>query len=172
MWTWRGLVTYYTLFVIEWLHAACNPRQYAVPRRSIHDPGRPHGHSDRRRSAGPLPRPDLRPGSEVERSCTRLAGGIRRTRGADALPSAELQRIRGAVRAIYDGGVPESGEFRWENGIFGRRCTSSSSMTFRERNHQGLNNELIEGQPSAVDAGRIRRRQRLGGFLNYYYRAA
>jgi hypothetical protein len=33
----------------------------------------------------------------------------------------------------------------------------------RERNHQGLDNELIDGQPSAVDAGRIRRRQRLGG---------
>ena len=42
----------------------------------------------------------------------------------------------------------------------------------RERNHQGLDNELIDGQPSAVDAGRIRRRQRLGGLLNYYCRAA
>lgn len=41
----------------------------------------------------------------------------------------------------------------------------------RERNHQGLDNE-IDGQPSAVDAGRIRRRQRLGGLLNYYSRAA
>jgi putative transposase len=42
----------------------------------------------------------------------------------------------------------------------------------RERNHQGLDNELIDGLPSAEDAGRIRRHQRLGGSLNYYYRAA
>jgi hypothetical protein len=42
----------------------------------------------------------------------------------------------------------------------------------RERNHQGLDNELIDGHPSAVDAGRIRRHQRLGGLLNYYCRAA
>ena len=40
-----------------------------------------------------------------------------------------------------------------------------------ERNHQGLRNELIEGQPAA-DVGRIRRRHRLGGLLNYYARAA
>ena len=42
-----------------------------------------------------------------------------------------------------------------------------------ERNHQGLENRLIiapglqEGQQGA-----IRRRQRLGGMLNYYYRQA
>jgi putative transposase len=43
----------------------------------------------------------------------------------------------------------------------------------RERNHQGLENELIEGAPVvAVHVGRIRRRQRLGGLLNYYCRAA
>ena len=42
----------------------------------------------------------------------------------------------------------------------------------RERNHQGLDNEIIDGQPSAVDAVRIRRRQRLGGLLNDYRRAA
>jgi hypothetical protein len=42
----------------------------------------------------------------------------------------------------------------------------------RERNHQGLSNALIEG-PARLDAvGRIRRRSRLGGLLNYYERAA
>ena len=41
-----------------------------------------------------------------------------------------------------------------------------------ERNHQGLENELIEGPPAAGCADRIRRRQRLGGLLNYYARAA
>jgi len=42
-----------------------------------------------------------------------------------------------------------------------------------ERNHQGLGNRLIT--PPAgylVTAGPVQRRQRLGGMLNYYYRAA
>jgi putative transposase len=42
-----------------------------------------------------------------------------------------------------------------------------------ERNHQGLGNQLIErsrGQPP--DVGRVKRRERLGGVLNFYYREA
>jgi putative transposase len=42
----------------------------------------------------------------------------------------------------------------------------------RERNHQGLGNELIERPPDQERVGRIRRRSRLGGLLNYYARAA
>ena len=42
----------------------------------------------------------------------------------------------------------------------------------RERNHQGLGNELIDGVPRPGRTGGIRRRQRVGGLLNYYYRAA
>ena len=43
----------------------------------------------------------------------------------------------------------------------------------RERNHQGLENELIETSPTVEgDGTRIRRRPRLGGLLNYYARAA
>ena len=42
----------------------------------------------------------------------------------------------------------------------------------RERNHQGLANELIAGTPAVDHVGRIRRRPRLGGLLNYYGRAA
>jgi putative transposase len=41
-----------------------------------------------------------------------------------------------------------------------------------ERNHQGLRNELIAGAVESGRAGRIRRRPRLGGLLNYYERAA
>ena len=42
-----------------------------------------------------------------------------------------------------------------------------------ERNHQGLDNQLItpSGNVSSL-AGRIRRRERVGGLLNYYYRDA
>ena len=42
----------------------------------------------------------------------------------------------------------------------------------RERNHQGIANALIAGPPVISSLGRIRRRPRLGGLLNYYYRAA
>jgi hypothetical protein len=42
----------------------------------------------------------------------------------------------------------------------------------RERNHQGLGNDLIEGVGGARTVGTIRRRQRLGGLLSYDYRAA
>jgi transposase InsO family protein len=43
----------------------------------------------------------------------------------------------------------------------------------RERNHQGLENELIETSPTLEGGGRrIYRRPRLGGLLNYYVRAA
>jgi transposase InsO family protein len=42
-----------------------------------------------------------------------------------------------------------------------------------ERNHQGLANRLIVPMKGAVNTGgRIERRERLGGLLNYYYRAA
>ena len=42
----------------------------------------------------------------------------------------------------------------------------------RERNHQGIANALIAGTPATSTVGRIRRRPRLGGLLNYYDRAA
>jgi transposase InsO family protein len=43
----------------------------------------------------------------------------------------------------------------------------------RERNHQGIENELIAGgSVEAAQRGCIRRRPRLGGLLNYYERAA
>jgi transposase InsO family protein len=42
-----------------------------------------------------------------------------------------------------------------------------------ERNHQGLENRLIRPESShAADKGCVHRRPRLGGMLNYYYRAA
>jgi hypothetical protein len=42
----------------------------------------------------------------------------------------------------------------------------------RERNHQGLHNELIDRMNRPHGGEQIRRRPRLGGLLNYYERAA
>ncbi len=42
-----------------------------------------------------------------------------------------------------------------------------------ERNHQGLDNGLIEGDDGVGSRhGSVRCRERLGGLLNYYYREA
>ena len=42
-----------------------------------------------------------------------------------------------------------------------------------ERNHQGMANQLISPEAGHLDnAGEVKRRQRLGGMLSYYYRAA
>ena len=42
-----------------------------------------------------------------------------------------------------------------------------------KRNHQGLGNRLIRSTPSVAANDRIvRRRQRLGGILNFYYQEA
>jgi hypothetical protein len=42
-----------------------------------------------------------------------------------------------------------------------------------ERNHQGLANRLTSPVAGHLgNAGMVQRRQRLGGMLNYYYRAA
>ena len=54
-----------------------------------------------------------------------------------------------------------------------RRAISEFVMHYHaERNHQSLANRLIRPQPQeAASHGAIYRRQRLGGMLNYYYRA-
>jgi transposase InsO family protein len=41
-----------------------------------------------------------------------------------------------------------------------------------ERNHQGLDNQLITAIEISAKSGPVRKRQRLGGMLNYYYREA
>lgn len=62
--------------------------------------------------------------------------------------------------------------------LFGEGCLRKAIHEFvvhyhGERNHQGLGNRLImEKESYAISTGAIRRRQRLGGMLNYYYRQA
>ena len=42
-----------------------------------------------------------------------------------------------------------------------------------ERNHHGLDNQIIQPEPGlTTNTGAVHRRARLGGTLNYYYRAA
>jgi hypothetical protein len=42
-----------------------------------------------------------------------------------------------------------------------------------ERNHQGIGNRLLQAKPTPMGPGaEVRRRQRLGGILSFYYPAA
>jgi transposase InsO family protein len=62
--------------------------------------------------------------------------------------------------------------------LFGERSLRTAVQNFiahyhTERNHQGLGNRLIQPDPSHLaSTGQVERRKRLGGMLNYYYRAA
>jgi hypothetical protein len=55
-----------------------------------------------------------------------------------------------------------------------RRAVHEFAQHYRfERNHQGLENTLIDGAPSPANTNRrVERRERLGGVLNFYRRAA
>ena len=62
--------------------------------------------------------------------------------------------------------------------FFGEKSLRTAIQNFvahyhTERNHQGLANQLISPEPGHLgNSGDVQRRQRLGGMLNYYYRAA
>ena len=55
-----------------------------------------------------------------------------------------------------------------------RRAAAEFTVHYhRERNPQGLNDKLICPDPtSLLEGGDVKRRERLGRLLNYYYRTA
>jgi transposase InsO family protein len=62
--------------------------------------------------------------------------------------------------------------------FFGEKSLRNATVQFlehyhRERNHQGLDNKLIDpGSDVGQTKGEVECRERLGGLLNYYYRRA
>ena len=62
--------------------------------------------------------------------------------------------------------------------LFGEQSLRTALQNFvvhyhRERHHQSLANRLIQPEPGHVgNTGAVQQRERLGGMLNYYYRAA
>jgi len=68
--------------------------------------------------------------------------------------------------------IEENRLLRRQLGHFRRAVAEFVAHYHRERNHQGLGNELIAGTPARDAAGHVSRRSRLGGLLNYYDRAA
>jgi putative transposase len=171
VWTLRGLVAYYTVFVIEL-------------------------HSRRVQIVGSTPHPDEAFMRQIARQlmdasdgvladqrflicdrdrkwsagvrCLLESSGVRVIRTPFCAPNcnAHAERfVRSIKEECLDRLIP-LGERHF------RRALAAFLVHYhRERNHQGLANELIdaEGQHSS---GRVRRRQRIGGVLSYYYRAA
>ena len=115
---------------------------------------------------------DLRSRSEVEQRGRDLSEreGVRIIRTPVRAP--ELQRLCGTIRALDQRGMPEPRD------PTGRAPPPARLAEFvahyhAERNHQGLENELIRAAArTRCPSGPVRRRQRMGGMLNYYYRAA
>ena len=168
VWTWRGLVTFYTVFVIDLA-------------------------SRRIQILGSTPYPDERFMCQIVRNftladadgcrvliCDRDAKWSEAVRGR--LEDAGIRVVQTPYRAPNANAYAE----RFVRSIteeclnrlipLGERHHRRAIVEFvahyhRERNHQGLDNELIDGQP-ARHVGRVRRHQRLGGLLNYYARAA
>jgi putative transposase len=172
VWTWRGLVTFYTLFVIE------------LATRRVQIVGcTPHPDEAFMVQAGRT----MTAFDEGALACCRMlicdrdqkwSASVRQTleecnvrmgRTPFQAPNCNAYAER-FVRSIKEeclNRVIPIGERH-----FRRVMHEFVEHYHHERNHQGLDNELIVGQPFPVHAGKIRRRQRLGGLLNYYYRAA
>jgi transposase InsO family protein len=168
VWTWRGLVTYYTVFVIDLA-------------------------SRRVQVLGSTPHPDEAFMSQVGRNLTFADEQSRRVLICDRDAKwTELvhEQLREAgvqiVRTPYQAPNANAHAERFVRSIkqeclnrivplgerhFRRTVAEYVEHYHRERNHQGLANELIDPVANRC-AGRVCRRPRLGGLLNYYARAA
>jgi len=171
VWTARGLVTYYVAFVLD------------VQSRRVH-------------AIGCTPYPDEAFVIQCLRQTTGETGllcegrillcdrdpkwsrgveqwlataGVRVVRTPPAAPNcnAYAERfVRSVKEECLDRIVP-LGEWHLRKALH-----EFATHYHRERNHQGLANELIDRPLMQRPAGAVRRRQRMGGILSYYYRSA
>ena len=173
VWTWRGLVTYYTVFVIDLASRrvqilGSTPHPEALFMQQV-------VRTLTMAEDGVLVRPsraDLRSGSEVEpRRATSTSGG-RHPRRPDARARAECECLRGALRPVDQRRMSRSADSDRGAAFPARASTEFVEHYHGERNHQGLDNRLIAGPPVIEMTRRVRGRPRLGGLLNFYERAA
>jgi putative transposase len=172
VWTWRGLVTYYTVFVIDLA-------------------------SRRVQIVGSTPRPGDLFMCQVGRTVTAVEDGLLRDHRVlicdrDRKSSAEVRRLlnEAGLRVVQTPlQAPNANAYaeRFVRSIkeecldrmipigerhFRRAIREFVDHYHHERNHQALGNALIDGVDHRQTGRRIRRRPRLGGLLNYYERAA
>jgi putative transposase len=172
VWTVRGLVTYYTLFVIE-----LESRRVQVVGSTRHPDEAFVLQAMRHLTSGG--EAFLRQGRML--ICDRDSAWSRAV--LEFLGREGIRIIRTPVRAPNCNAYAErfvrsiKGECLDRVILLGERHLRRTMAEFvaqyhTERNHQGLGNELIQPLRRAHDRGSVRRRQRMGGMLNYYYRAA
>jgi transposase InsO family protein len=172
VWTPRGLITYYTLFVLD------------LRSRRVH-------------VVGSTPTPDAWFMAQAARRLTDAVDGFLMGHqilicDRDAKWTNGFRRIlQGAgvrtVRTPVQGPNANAYAERFVRSIreecldrlilLGERRLLRALDEFvahyhRERNHQGLGNELITPATAAARGTRVRCRDRLGGLLRYYHRAA
>jgi transposase InsO family protein len=172
VWTPRGLVTYYTLFVLE------------LQSRRVH-------------VTASTPHPDEAFVVQAMRDLANAIDGVladgcvligdrdrKWSRGVLAFLEHEGVRIiRTPFRApdcnAYAERFVRSIKEEWLERmiLFGERHLRRTIAEFvghyhGERNHQGIGIELIQSPARTSGQGPVCRRQRIGGLLNYYYRAA
>jgi putative transposase len=172
VWTPRGLITYYTLFVID------------LRSRRVH-------------VAGSTPTPDAWFMAQAARRLTDAVDGFLASHQV-LICDRDSKWTDGFRRIVQAAGVrivltpvqaPNANAHaeRFVRSIreecldrlilFGRRRLLRALNEFvahyhGERNHQGLGNELITPETRPLRATHVRCRQRLGGLLRYYHRAA
>ena len=172
VWTWRGLVTYYTVFVIDLasrrvqiLGSTAHPdalfMQQIVRTLTITPDGAANTLSvlicDR----------DWKWSNDVRRRLWN--SGIRVVLIPDRAPNANAYAerfVRSIKEECLDRLIP-IGERH-----FRRAVAEYVAHYHGERNHQGLENRLLCGPTVIQTTSRVRRRPRLGGLLNFYERAA
>jgi putative transposase len=172
VWTARGLVTYYTLFVLD-----LKSRRVQI--------------------VGSTPNPDAAFMAQAARRLTDAIDGF--LAGHRVLICDRDGKWTDAFRGLLEGAgvriavtpvqAPNANAYaeRFVRSIreecldhlilFGERRLLHVLEEFvvhyhEERNHQGLDNALIAPARRAVGSARVRCRERLGGLLRYYYQAA
>ena len=172
MYTIQGLVTYYILFFID------------IASRSVH-------------IAGITPHPDNRWMKQIARNVTDAEDGFLRgkrhlildrdTKYSDEFRSALIREGIHLIRLPPRSPNLNAFAERFVRSIkaeclnrmifFGQAALQHAIAHFiahyhTERNHQGLANQLLRPAPIIAPSQPLHRRQRLGGMLNYYHRAA
>jgi transposase InsO family protein len=172
VWTWRGLVTYYTVFVIDLASRrvqilGSTPHPEAMFMQQI-------VRTLTMAEAGAVPAPqvlicdrDWKWTGDVRR---RLGdAGVRVVSTPTRAPNANAYAER-FVRSIKEECLHRLIPIGDRH--FRRALKEYVEHYHVERNHQGLDNRLISRPPVIKMTSRVRRHLRLGGLLNFYERAA
>jgi putative transposase len=171
VWTWRGLVTYYSVFVIDLASrrvqiVASTPHPEGLFMRQV---SRTLTATDGMLSAHRvlICDRDHKWSGDVRQMLEDAGVHVVQTPYQAPNANAYAERfVRSIKQECLDRVIP-LGERH-----FRQTMSEYVAHYHHERNHQGLGNTLIDGIVPNRCQGRIRRRSRLGGLLNYYERAA